>query len=55
MSPVVAAFSKPGGFDVGCATLCRSCDDGTSFLHRFGFDGIEAAFARHADHAPGEA
>lgn len=55
LRPVVAAFSKPGGFDVCCATLCHACDDGTSFLHRFGSDGIEAAFARHADHSKGEA
>ncbi|MBN9747760.1 hypothetical protein DMP23_42860 [Amycolatopsis sp. A1MSW2902] len=48
---VTSAFSKPGGFDVGCATLCHGCDDGTSFLHRFGLDGIETAFDRHADHA----
>jgi hypothetical protein len=48
---VTSAFSTPGGFDVGCATLCHHCNNGTSFLHRFGFDGIETAFARHAGHA----
>lgn len=47
---VTSAFSKPGGFDVACATLCRACDTGQSFLHRLGPAGLDEAFARHATH-----
>ncbi|MFK0250316.1 hypothetical protein ACIQUM_36905 [Amycolatopsis azurea] len=47
---VTSAFSKPGGFDVACATLCHACDNGRSFLHRLGPAGLDEAFARHAAH-----
>uniref|UniRef100_UPI003F494DCB hypothetical protein n=1 Tax=Amycolatopsis sp. CA-293810 TaxID=3239926 RepID=UPI003F494DCB len=50
---VTSAFSRPGGFDVACATLCRTCDDGRSFLHRLGPAGLDEAFARHATHPKG--
>ncbi|MFD2415034.1 hypothetical protein [Amycolatopsis pigmentata] len=39
---VTSAFSKPGGFDVACATLCHTCDNGRSFLHRLGPPGSSA-------------
>lgn len=45
-----AAFSKPGGFDVACATVCRTCN-GRSFLHMLSQSKMNAAFARHAEHA----
>ncbi|MFC9250665.1 hypothetical protein [Amycolatopsis thailandensis] len=47
---VTSAFSRPGGFDVACATLCRTCDNGRSFLHRLGPVGLDEAFARHTAH-----
>ena len=47
---VTSAFSKPGGFDVACATLCRTCDNGRSFVHRLGPAGLDNAFARHVAH-----
>ncbi|MFD2414934.1 hypothetical protein [Amycolatopsis pigmentata] len=47
---VTSAFSKPGGFDVACATLCHTCDNGRSFLHRLGPARLDEAFARHAAH-----
>jgi hypothetical protein len=46
---VTAAFAKPGGFDVACATLCGTCD-GRSFLHLLTAEGLDAAFSRHATH-----
>lgn len=49
LHPVTAAFSKPGGFDVGCVTLCSRCD-GRSFLHLLSPAGLEEAFTRHAAH-----
>jgi hypothetical protein len=47
---VTSAFSTPSGFDVACATLCHSCDNGQSFVHRLGPAGLEEGFARHAAH-----
>lgn len=47
---VTSAFSKPGGFDVACATLCSACDNGRSFVYRLGPAGLEHAFTRHAAH-----
>ncbi|MFE5565927.1 hypothetical protein ACFQ68_13155 [Amycolatopsis japonica] len=47
---VTSAFSKPGGFDVACATLCQACDSGQSFLHQLGSVGLVEAFARHRSH-----
>lgn len=44
-----AAFSKPGGFDVACATICRTCN-GRSFLHMLDQTAMNTAFARHAEH-----
>jgi hypothetical protein len=46
---VTAAFSRPGGFDVACATLCSTCD-GRSFLHLLDPEAFDEAFARHAHH-----
>lgn len=45
-----AAFSRPGGFDVACATVCHTCN-GRSFLHMLSQSKMNAAFARHAEHA----
>jgi hypothetical protein len=39
---------QAGRVQLGCATLCHRSDDGASFLHQLGFDGIEQAFTRHA-------
>lgn len=50
LRPVVAAFSRPGGYDVACTTLCHACD-GRSFLQLLGPAALEAAFHRHASHA----
>jgi hypothetical protein len=47
---VTAAFSKPSGFDVACATLCTACDNGESFMYRLGPAGLKRAFTRHAAH-----
>jgi hypothetical protein len=46
---VTSAFTKPGGYDIGCATLCRTCD-GQSFLHLLNTTALTEAFARHASH-----
>jgi hypothetical protein len=46
---VTSAFSRPGGFDVACATLCPTCD-GRSFLHLLDPEAFDEAFARHAAH-----
>lgn len=46
---VTSAFSRPGGYDVACATLCHSCD-GRSFLHLLDPAALEAAFHRHTTH-----
>lgn len=51
---VTAAFSRPGGFDVACATLCPTCD-GRPFLHLLDPEAFDQAFARHADHQPSPA
>lgn len=44
-----AAFSRPDGWQIGCATLCADCD-GKSFLQLLGGDGLEQAFGRHEEH-----
>lgn len=44
-----AAFSRPDGWQIGCATLCADCD-GKSFLQLLGGDGLERAFGRHEKH-----
>ena len=44
------AFSRPDGWQIGCATLCADCD-GKSFLTLLGGDGLEEAFGRHQQHA----
>jgi hypothetical protein len=44
-----AAFSRPGRFDVACATLCHTCN-GRSFPHTLSHSKLNAAFARHAEH-----
>jgi hypothetical protein len=50
-----AAFSRPGGgFDVACATVCRTCD-GRSFLRMLGQNALDTAFARHGEHGGGAA
>ena len=46
---VTTAFSRPEGWDVGCATLCLTCD-GQSFVALLGFDGLQQAFERHGQH-----
>lgn len=43
------AFSRPDGWQVGCATMCADCD-GKSFLRLLGGDGLERAFDRHKQH-----
>lgn len=48
-TPVAAAFTRPDGYNVACATLCHSCD-GRSFLHLLDPAALEAAFHRHATH-----
>ncbi|SDN13228.1 hypothetical protein SAMN04488074_1362 [Lentzea albidocapillata subsp. violacea] len=51
LAATTAAFSRPGGgFDVACATVCRSCD-GRSFLQMLDQHGLDRAFTRHAEHA----
>lgn len=51
---VTAAFSRPGGFDIACATLCPTCD-GRSFLHLLDPEAFDEAFARYAHHQPSPA
>lgn len=52
LAATTAAFSRPGGFDVACATVCHTCN-GRSFLHMLHETAMNAAFARHAGHAAG--
>lgn len=50
MAATTAAFSRRGGFDVACATVCRACD-GRSFLHMLDQHAMNAVFVPHAEHA----
>ncbi|MEU1527713.1 hypothetical protein ABZ413_36530 [Nocardia rhamnosiphila] len=45
----MTAFSRPDGWQTGCATLCADCD-GQSFLTLLGGDGLERAFVTHRQH-----
>lgn len=47
---VTSAFTRPGGWDIACATLCETCD-GRSFLHLLDADALADAFTEHAAHA----
>lgn len=47
---VTAAFSRPDGYDVACATLCDGCD-GRSFLHLLEGGALERAFSEHSRHS----
>lgn len=46
---VASGFSRAGGFDIACATLCQQCD-GRSFLRLLGAEQLEQAVAAHANH-----
>lgn len=50
LAATTAAFTRPGGFDVACATVCGRCD-GRSFLQLLDSNAMNAAFARHTEHA----
>lgn len=47
---VTSALSRPGGFEVACATLCHDCD-GRSFLHLLTPEAFERAVEAHARHS----
>jgi len=46
---VTAALTAPGGYEVGCTTLCGDCD-GRSLLQLLGPAGFSSAVEHHATH-----
>lgn len=44
---VTSAFTKPGDYEIGCATLCAACD-GQSFLHLLSSDQFSQPPAQHS-------
>lgn len=49
LRPVVSTFSRPGGYDAACTTLCADCD-GRSFLDLFDHEQLHQAHRAHTQH-----